>query len=276
MSTTVMFVHGMFLNPQSWELWQQYFERKGYETVAPAWPLHKGDPRTLRANIPPGLGELSLDEVIDAMRQAAVRYDDLVLVGHSVGGLIVQKLIAEGIGRLGVTICSVAPNRMLSVDWGFLRNSASITNPLKGNEPYPMDADGFHKNFGNTMDRGASDAAYEKYAMHESRNVLRDCLGHTGQIDLAPARAPLLFLSADKDEIIPTELCEKNAKAYSQPPNYVDYFEFKNRGHFICGQPDWQEVAGYIANWIVDVSDARAHSPQHITGSVGVMLPSSE
>jgi pimeloyl-ACP methyl ester carboxylesterase len=250
MTATIMFVHGMFLNPKSWQPWESFFKAKGFNTVAPAWPLHHGDPAVLRNHIPPGLGELSLDAVIDAMRTAAAPHDDLILIGHSVGGLIVQKLISEGIGSLGVPLCSVAPNRMLSLDWGFFRNSVSITNPLKGDEPYPMDADGFYQNFGNTMPRAASDAAYEALAMHESRNVLRDCLGETGKIELDRPHAPLLFIGAEKDEIIPADLCEKNSQAYTDRASLSDYVEFKNRGHFIYGQEGWQEVAETIAQWI--------------------------
>jgi pimeloyl-ACP methyl ester carboxylesterase len=250
MPRTIMFVHGMFLNPKSWEAWKGYFEREGFNCITPAWPLHEGEPATLREKVPQGLGELSLAAVVESMERTAAQYDDLILVGHSVGGLIVQILIHKGLGRLGIPICSVAPNRMLSFDWGFFRNSALITNPLKGDQPYPMDAEGFHKNFANTMSRPDSDAAYQRYAMHESRNVLRDCMGESGEIDLDAKHAPLLFIAAEKDEIVPSELCSKNAKAYTHKGSRADYMEFKNRGHYICGEPGWEEVAAYVANWV--------------------------
>jgi pimeloyl-ACP methyl ester carboxylesterase len=258
MAKTVMFVHGMFLNPKSWQAWQSFFQQRGYDTIAPAWPLHAGDPRELRNNPPPGLGELSLDAVIGAMQQAAAPHEDLILIGHSVGGLIVQQLISRGLGSLGVPICSVAPNRMLSLDWGFFRNSVAITNPLKGDEPYPMDADGFYQNFGNAMKRAESDAAYEQFAMPESRNVLRDCLGESGEIELDEPHAPMLFVGADKDEIIPPELCERNARAYTDRYNRPAYVEFQARGHFICGQRGWEEVAIYIDQWIESKTGAAA------------------
>ena len=114
-----------------------------------------------------------------------------------------------------------------------------------------MDAAGFYKNFGNTMSRDESDAAFEEYAMHESRNVLRDCMGDAGKVDLDVPHVPLLFISAEKDEIVPSELCKKNAKAYTHEGSRADYMEFTHRGHYICGQPGWEEVATYIDNWIV-------------------------
>jgi len=255
-----MLIHGMFLNPKSWQPWQRYFESKGYDCIAPAWPLHEADPADIRANPPAELGKLSLDAVIDAMRTAAAPYDDLILIGHSVGGLVVQKLLSQGIGSLGVPICSVAPNRMMSLDWGMLRNVTSIINPLKGHELYPMDADGFFENFGNTMTRPASDAAFAEYALPESRTVLRDCLTDTGKIDLEQKHASMLFISAEKDEIIPPSLCARNAEAYTHKGSpAAEHREFKNRGHFICGQPQWEEVADYIEAWIQARSAAALH-----------------
>jgi pimeloyl-ACP methyl ester carboxylesterase len=266
MSKTIVFIHGMFLNPKSWRAWQDFFEGRGYETVAPAWPLHDGEPAQLRANLPAGIGTLSLDAVVDAMAAAASRHDDPILVGHSVGGLVVQILASRGIGSAGVPICSVAPNRMLSLDWGFFRNSAAITNPLKGDAPYPMDADGFHQNFANTMTRSESDAAYERFALSESRNVLRDCMGDLGKIDVERPHTPLLFIGAEKDEIVPAALCQRNAKAYTDGDSRADYVEFSGRGHFICGEPGWEEVAGKVADWLQEVGASQASRDPAVRG----------
>jgi pimeloyl-ACP methyl ester carboxylesterase len=251
MATNILFIHGMFQNPKSWEPWKQYFAARGFNCVAPAWPFHDGEPAVLRATPPQGLGELHLDVVIDAIKEAAAPLaDDLILVGHSVGGLIVQKLIAEKIGSLGVAISSVAPNRMLSLDWGFFKNSAAITNPLKGDDPFPMDAATFHASFANTLSQAESDRAWHELAVNDSRNVLRECMGDLGKIDLDAPHAPLLFLAGEKDEIIPAALCDKNAKAYTDKASSVSFKEFKNRSHFICAEAGWEEVAAAVATWI--------------------------
>jgi len=71
MPKNVMFVHGMFLTPKSWKQWESFFEQRGYHCIAPAWPLHDAEPAAIRANVPTGLGELSLDAVLAAMEQAA-------------------------------------------------------------------------------------------------------------------------------------------------------------------------------------------------------------
>lgn len=250
MSKTVVLIHGMFLNPKSWRQWQGFLGQRGYDAVAPAWPLHEADPAELRANLPAGIGTLSLDAVLAKMESVVSQYDAPILIGHSVGGLVVQILAARGYGSAAVPICPVAPNRMLSLDWGFFRNSVAITNPLKGDEPFPMDAAGFHQNFANTLSRAESDAAFEQFAFPESRNVLRDCMGDLGKIDVDRPHVPFLFVGAEKDEIIPAHLVERNAKAYGDPGSVSDYVGFAGRGHFICGEPGWQEVATYVADWL--------------------------
>jgi pimeloyl-ACP methyl ester carboxylesterase len=272
MKRTIVFIHGMFLNPLSWEPWAEYFESRGYDCVTPAWPFHDGIPSVLRENPPAGLGVLSLAEVLHEMREQAARHIAPILIGHSVGGLIVQKLVSEGVGCVGIPICTVAPNRMLSLDWGFFRNSLSITNPLRGDALYPMDADAFHRNFGNTMSRADSDAAHRAYAMCESRNVLRDCMGETGEIDLERTHVPLLFIAAEQDEIIPADLCEKNARAYTERSSRVDYSVFPKTGHYICGQRGWEKVAARIHAWLDEQLEPDTSQAREIRGKLSPPL----
>jgi len=124
----IIFVHGMFQNPKSWEKWITRFSAAGHNCVAPAWPLHEGEPRALRDNPPEGLGDLSLADVIASIEAVVRGYDRPVMIGHSVGGLIAQIFVNRGLLSAGVAIDSVAPNAMIDFDWGFLKNSTIIAN----------------------------------------------------------------------------------------------------------------------------------------------------
>ena len=251
MKPKIIFIHGMFLTPKSWEPWIAHFESLGYACEAPAWPLHDADPATLRSNIPSGLGKLSLADLHSHYHFIlSQETEPPIVIGHSLGGLLVQKLAADGLIRAGVCIASVAPNRMLAIDWGFMRNTATITNPFAGDDPFEMTPEGFHQNFANTMTDSASNAAYQQYAVHESRQVLRDILGDEGQIDMDLPHVPLFFIGAEKDEIIPAPLVMRNAHAYTDDRSHHQYIEFSNRGHFICGEENWQEVTLTISNWL--------------------------
>lgn len=251
MKGTIIFIHGMFQNGKSWDKWVNYFTEKGYNCLAPSWTLHEGEPAVLQQNPPAGLGELRLATLINQFYKLAEEQPEPpILIGHSVGGLIVQILVNNKLGKLGVPISSVAPNAMTSFEWGFIKNSALITNPFKGDDPFIMDLQSFHNSFCNTMTMEQTEIAYRETATNDSRNVLRDCLGEDGKVDVDIPHVPLLFVAGDEDQIIPASLIEKNAKAYTDELSYTDYKEFPNRGHFICGQSDWEQVAIYVYDWI--------------------------
>ena len=261
MKNTIVFIHGMFQNPKSWDKWIHFFNQKGYNCIAPAWPMHEGDPAALRANAPEGLGDLHLQTIVDEMENiVSAQSEPPILIGHSVGGLIVQLLVNKGLASAGVPIDSVAPNAMLAFDWGFMKNSALIANPFKGNEPFYTDVESFHESFCNTMTMEETQIAFDETATHDSRNVLRDCMGEHGHIDLDLPHAPLLFIGGGEDNIIPASLNEKNAKAYTDEVSISEFKEFANRGHYICGQTGWEEVAEYISDWLQNHEEHQYHT----------------
>ncbi len=258
MKRTIVFIHGMFQNPKSWEKWMAYFTERGYNCIAPAWPDHDGNPATLRSSPPETLGDLSLDDVIAAMESAVVAAGGNntaldqrpIVIGHSVGGLVTQLLANKNLISLGVPISTVAPNMMMTLDWPFFKNVTVIANPLKGNEPFLQTPESFHESFCNTLNEEAAQLAFTETATHDSRNVLRGCLGPSGHLDLDMPHVPMLFISGHEDQIIPTELVEKNSKAYTDKASQTAYKEFAGRSHYICGEPGWEEVAEYVHNWL--------------------------
>lgn len=251
MKKPIVFIHGMFQNAKSWDKWVSHFNTLGFHCIAPSWPLHEGEPANLRKNVPPGLGDLVLDDLVLAMEQVVQGLDSKpIIIGHSVGGLIAQLLASKGMAELAIPISPVAPNMMLSFDWGFFKNSISIANPFKGDEPFFMTPEGFHGSFANALPEAESNKAFEQTATHDSRNVLRSCMGASGHIDLSLPHVPMLFIAAENDEIVPASLVEKNSKAYSDENSVVEYREFQGRSHYICGEPNWQEVAETVHQFI--------------------------
>lgn len=264
--TDIVFVHGMFQNPKSWERWIDRFSARGFTCVAPAWPLHEGEPSALRANPPDGLGDLSLGDVVASIERVVAAYDRPIVIGHSVGGLIVQILLNKGLIAAGVAIDSVAPNAMIDFDWGFIKNSTVIANPLMGNAPIEMDAKTFHGAFANTLSEEEATRAFEATATHDSRNVLRGCMGPDGRIDMEATHGPLLLIGGEEDQIVPAHLTEKNFKAYTDPGSVTQFRSFPGRSHFICNEPGWDEVAN-VAMAFVEVHGA--HPPL----GAGVTIP---
>lgn len=241
---TIIFIHDMFQNVKCWTPWINYFTAKGYICIAESWPHHSGEPGALRATAPSGLDTLGLEDVYHKYETIAGNYPDAIIIGHSVGGLIAQKLVNNGFGSMAICINSLAPNRMLNTDIIFFRENSSVL--AGGDKIYNLSPEAFHDHMGNAMLNGESGLAYESTVLPESRKVIRDCMLKPGEIDFQKTRKPLLFIAAKNDRLIPYALNKRNAEAYS---GMADYKEFENRGHFIT-QENWEEVAIFIREWI--------------------------
>lgn len=251
MNKKVVFVHGMFQNPVSWAKWIEFFEAKGYECIAPAWPYHEGEPSTLRNHIPEELGDLVLDDIITPLETMILGMSEKpIVIGHSVGGLIAQLLLSRNTVSMAIAISSVAPNAMTTFDWSFFKNAAIIANPLKGNDPIPMDLETFKSAFANTLSEEQAHIEFEKTATPDSRNVFRSCMSSSADIDTDLPHAPLLLLAGEEDQICPPELIEKEHKAYTDENSVTDIKKFAGRSHYICNEPGWEEVTSFVEDWV--------------------------
>lgn len=250
-SKTIVFIHGLFMNPNSWELWEKYFESLGYKCYAPAYPCHEGNPNLLRANINPNLRKLTLSNVVENLSLFIDKLPEKpILIGHSMGGLIVQKLIEKDKGVLGICINSAPPKGIFSFKWSFLKSNLPTINPLKGNSVCMPKLKWFHYAFCNNMSLELTKIEYNKFVIPESRNIARSSLKSDGKIDFNKPHNPLLFIAGQKDHIIPSSLNLKNYKAYKDRNSKIEFIEFTDRTHYICGQQNWKEVAIYIYEWI--------------------------
>lgn len=248
---TIVFIHGLFMNPKSWQPWMDFFKLKGYSCFAPAYPYHEREPSYLREHIESGLANLTFKQVIASL----VAFIDTlpekpILVGHSMGGLAVQKLIQDQKGTAGVCIDSAPPKGIFSFKWSFLKANLPVINPFKGNSVFVPSVEWFHNSFCNEMTFDETHTVYDQYVVPESRNIPRSSTGNDGKIDFSRSHPPLLFIAGEKDTIVPSSLNMKNFLAYKDRGSKKDFIEFKGRTHYICGQENWEEVAGYIADWI--------------------------
>jgi pimeloyl-ACP methyl ester carboxylesterase len=251
MAPHVVFIHGMYLNGQSWQPWVERFVSSGFTCSTPSWPYHEGDPHTLRSQADPGLGDLTFSMVTQHLKSFIDALPERpILVGHSIGGLLVQRLVNDGYGSAGVSISSAPPPGVRSYSPHFLRANFPHINPFAGNRPVFMTPKRFHYAFCNTLTRAASDQAFEELVVPESRNVPRSTLGSSAKVDFSDARAPLLFLTGTRDHLTPVAMVRRNASKYKAAPGRVEYREFDGRSHFICGEPGWEEVVAAAIGWL--------------------------
>lgn len=253
-SKTIVFIHGLFMNPVSWEHWIKYFEAKGYKCYAPAYHFHEGKPSNLREHINRQLGKVTFGQVFNFLSTNIDKLPEKpILIGHSMGGLAVQKLIENNKGVAGICIDSAPPAGIFNYSWSFLKSNLATINPLEGDSVFLPSVAWFHYAFCNTLNKEETEAEYQKFVVPESRNIARSSTGKDGKINLKKPHNPLLIISGEKDHIVPSSLNKKNFKAYTDKKSKTYFKEFKGRTHFICGQKDWEEVAQFIHNWISEL-----------------------
>ena len=254
-SKTIVFVHGMFMTPLCWEHWGDYFQAQGYKCITPAWPGRDQPVATLRKNHPdPQLGKLTLSAVVEHLTSTIKTLDETpILIGHSMGGLIVQILLQMDLAAAGVAIDSAPPAGVFTTKWSFLKANWPMISPfVSRHEPREMSFKDFQYAFVNTLPMAEQQAAYERYVVPESRMVPRESLGGIAKIDFKKAHAPLLLTAGSDDHIIPASLNKANYEKYRQSSSVTSFKEFTGRTHFIIGQTGWEEVADYVLAWLND------------------------
>ena len=250
-SKTIVFIHGLFLNNQSWSEWETFFKEKGYTNYAPAYPGHEGLPLELRKNAPDSLGYVTFTDVVNKM-EAFIKTlpEKPIIVGHSLGGLVAQKLVEKELAEAAIIISSGPPKGVITTKFSFVKSILRVLNPFKGNYIYYPTKKWFHYAFTNTLSREESDSIFDEFVVPESRNIPRETLKKGGKIDFKKPHAPMLFISGKEDHIIPASLNKKNFKRYKDENSIREHKIFEGRDHFIAGEDGWKEVANYVYNWL--------------------------
>lgn len=250
-SKTVVFIHGMYMTSLCWEQWTAHFQAKGYQYAAPNWPGRERPIAKLRQDHPdPQLGRLTLTHVVDYFTDVIHKLDEKpIIIGHSMGGLVVQLLLQKDLASAGVAIDSAPPMGVFTTKWSFLKSNWPHITPFAAqSKPIEMTFPRFQYTFVHTLPLVEQQAAYEKYVVPESRRVPRESL--TAKIDFKKPHPPLLLIAGAEDHIIPASLNKSNYARYKASPSKTDFKEFAGRTHFIIGQKNWEEVADYIIDWL--------------------------
>jgi len=251
---SILFVTGAFVTHHCWDEWREYFEQKGYNTIAPAWPYKDGDAPTLRSRQPydTDLAALTLSEVIDSYASYAQSLPEKpIIIGHSLGGLMTQILLNRDLAAAAVAIHPVAPLGIIPYEFSFLKagwKSLGFFTSMK--KTYLMSFSDWQYAFVNEMPLDQQKEAYEKLTVPESKTVARGGLTSAAKVDFDKPHAPLLITSGSIDNIIPPHLNYRNYKRYKSNGSVLEYKEFPGRNHNLLGQPGWQGDADYILNWI--------------------------
>jgi pimeloyl-ACP methyl ester carboxylesterase len=249
-SKTIVLIHGNFVNDKSWTDWKQYYEQKGYKVYTPANPGHDGNPAELRAKVHPDLISTGFIDVVNNIDKLLNTLPEKPLViGHSMAGMAVLKLVELGKVAAGVSIDGAPPKNVFP-PFQTLKTVLPAFVFFSSNKYFMGSREWYDYAFFNTLPEAEKQKAFDKLAVPESYKVSRELvLNSFSNIDFKKPHEPVLFIGGGSDHIFPPNLTQTIANKYLKTAGRVDIKIFTGKSHFICGEPGWEQVADYILDW---------------------------
>lgn len=249
--TPVIFVHGLWLLPSSWDRWAAFFEEDGFVALTPGWP---DDPLTVteaKAH-PEVFAGKSIGDVAAHYESIITQLDHSpVIIGHSFGGLVTQILAGRGLASVAVAIDPAPFRGVLPLPISSLRAARPVVgNPLNRHKAIPLTYEQFRYAFANAVDEDEAKALYEEFAVPASAEPLFQAVASNlnpwteAQVDTEnPHRGPLLIMSGEKDHTVPGALTNAAYKLQSRNDGVTEIVEMPGRGHALTIDHGWREVA---------------------------------
>ena len=250
-STPVVFVHGLWLLPTSWDRWAELFEKNGYTALTPGWP---DDPDTVaqaRAH-PEVFANKSVGDVAD-------HFEDVIrglkkkpaIIGHSFGGLLAQILAGRGLSAASVAIDPAPFRGVLPLPISSLRSASPVLkNPANYHRAVPLTYEQFRYSFANAVSEEEAKDLYKTYAVPAAGAPLFQAASANlnpwteVKVDTkTPDRGPLLILDGEKDHVVPWAIANASYKRQARNKGVTEIMKIPGRGHALTIDNGWQEVA---------------------------------
>jgi non-heme chloroperoxidase len=258
----VVFVHGLWLLPNSWERWAAFFESAGYVAVAPGWPEDPATVDEAKAR-PEVLANKTVGDIADHTAFVVSRLNRKpALIGHSFGGLMVQIVAGRGLSAAAVAI-SPAPFRgVLPLPASSIKSGWPVLkNPANRHRAVALSFEQFQYGFANAVSQHEAQELYESFAVPGPGAPLFQAASANlnpwteAQVNTAnPGRGPMLIISADEDHTVPVAVSEAAFDQQKQNIGITEYVEMHDRGHALTIDHGWRYVAetalGFIRRFV--------------------------
>jgi len=247
----VVFVHGLWLLPNSWDRWAALFEEAGFAAITAAWP---DDPDTVdEANAHPEVfanktvGQVA-DHVERVIRSLLIKP---ALVGHSFGGLLVQILAGRGLSAATVAIDPAPFQGVLPLPVSALKSAFPVLgNPANIHRAVPLTFEQFRYAFANAVGDSEARDLYDKFAVPAPGAPLFQAatanLNPWSEVKVDREnrdRGPLLIVSGEKDHTVPWAIANSEFHLQKKNRGVTEIVEMPNRGHALTIDSGWREVA---------------------------------
>jgi pimeloyl-ACP methyl ester carboxylesterase len=256
--TPVVFIHGLWLLPSSWDHWAELFEEAGYAAVTPSWP---DDPETVeeaRAH-PEVFAGKTLGQVADHVAEViGTLTKKPVVLGHSTGGLLAQMIADRGLSAATVAIDPGPFRGVLPLPISALRSAAPVlTNPRNRSRAVALTLEQFKYGWANALSDEEAKELYDSYHVATPGVALMQMananLNPRTEAKLDPAnpnRGPLLIVDGEKDHTVPWAIANASYKRQRRNPAVTEITAVHNRGHSLTIDSGWREVADIALRFV--------------------------
>jgi pimeloyl-ACP methyl ester carboxylesterase len=249
--TPVVFVHGLWLLPSSWQRWAEVFEEAGYAPLTPGWP---DDPDTVQDATahPEVFAHKTVGQVADHFEEVIRKLTKKpAVIGHSFGGLLAQILAGRGLAAVTVAIDPAPFRGVLPLPISALKSSRPVLgNPANRNHAVPLTYEQFRFSFANAVSEDEAKELYESFAVPASGaplfqaatanlNPWTEAKVKTKNRD----RGPLLIISGERDNTVPRSIANASYKRQKRNEGVTEIVGIPGRGHALTIDSGWREVA---------------------------------
>ncbi len=249
--TPVVFIHGLWLLPSSWDRWALLFEEAGFTALTPGWP---DDPETVaEANAHPEvMAHKTIGQVADHYAAIVGKLAKRpVILGHSFGGLLAQILAGRGLSAATVAIDPAPFRGVLPLPLSALKSAWPVLgNPANRKRAIPLTYEQFRYAFANALPEDEAEELYKTFAVPASGAPLFQAAAANlnpwteAKVDSDnPERGPLLIISGQKDHTVPWSIANASFKQQKGNPGATEIVEIPDRGHSLTIDSGWRTVA---------------------------------
>lgn len=261
----VVFVHGLWLLSSSWQKWRDLFEDNGYVTLAPGWP---DDPATVAEarEHPETFAHKMVQQVTDHYLAAiAMLSKKPVVIGHSFGGLIAQKIAGEGVAAATVSIDNAPFKGVLPLPLSALKSAAPVLgNPTNAGKGVALTFEQFKYGWANNLEENEARELFETFhvpaagaPLFQAATANFNPFGGETKVDSKnPDRGPLLIIGGENDNTVPPAITNASYKIQAKNPGVTVETTIPGRGHSLTIDSGWKEVADEALAFVQKYAEA--------------------